>query len=438
MEQRALSIWLITVGEPLPLRGNSARLWRTGLLAQKLVERGHAVTWWTSTVDHFNKRFFVEKAQQYPVQDGFKLQFLHGDLYTRNVSFARWRNHRQIAAQFVEFSKKCASPDVILCSYPPIELSAAAVEYGNAHRIPVLLDICDLWPDEIAAKLPGVLRPMAPFLLFSMYRKAKFAMRNATGLVAISNRYREWSLAHAGRSAGEFDAVFTHGYPQNASASSMEDPAGWLARLGIEKHHRVFWFVGTFVGSIDLATVIEAAKRLTDLKEALFVLSGSGEKDAELREQAAGLSNVRFTGWLDQAQLATLASTAWVGLGPYKKDALMSLPNKIFEYMAYGLPVLLSLPGEAQDIVETADCGRFYRPGSAQDLESAVRLLCRDPARREHMARRAQLIFREKYSAETVYGRMAEHLEASAECRGMRRRAEGGAAPGLCGMTAAR
>jgi len=40
---RRLSIWLITVGEPLPIEGNRDRLWRTGLLAETFTGRGHDV-----------------------------------------------------------------------------------------------------------------------------------------------------------------------------------------------------------------------------------------------------------------------------------------------------------------------------------------------------------------------------------------------------------
>ena len=165
---RRLSIWLITVGEPLPFQGSSARPWRTGLLARLLARRGHNVTWWTSSVDHFTKRFFVNESKRVDVEPNFALQFLHGRLYKRNISMARWRNHREIAAEFDRISAGAQRPDLIVCSYPTIELSAAAARYGKAHGIPVLLDIRDLWPDEMAALLPRPLRGLARLLLWPM------------------------------------------------------------------------------------------------------------------------------------------------------------------------------------------------------------------------------------------------------------------------------
>ena len=47
--------WLIQTGEPLPIDGEFPRLLRTGFLAQQLADRGHHVTWWCSTFNHWTK-----------------------------------------------------------------------------------------------------------------------------------------------------------------------------------------------------------------------------------------------------------------------------------------------------------------------------------------------------------------------------------------------
>ncbi|MBB6091606.1 glycosyltransferase involved in cell wall biosynthesis [Povalibacter uvarum] len=349
-----------------------------------------------------------------------ELQFLYGELYTRNISAARWRNHRQIAAEFTRLAAVEEKPDVILCSYPTIELSAAAVLFGEQHGIPVLLDIRDLWPDEMAARLPRFLRSLAPLLLWPMYRDARLALKRATGMVAISRRYLAWGLEHAQRAGNDADAVFTHGYPSQ-QLSNQADVQNVLTELGLDASQRVFWFVGTFVGSIDLATVIEAARILDD-QNVVFVLTGSGEKDAEWRAQAHGLRNVRFTGWVDKDRLQALASIAWVGLAAYKAGALMSLTNKLFEYMAHGLPILVSLPGEARAVVESERCGMFYEPGSATALATAVRAMCADSSLRDAMAANARRAFEARYSATAVYDGLASHLEVVAADEAGRRR----------------
>jgi glycosyltransferase involved in cell wall biosynthesis len=406
----------MTVGEPLPYGHTlKSRPWRTGLLATTLVERGHAVTWWTSSVDHFTKTSFVDAPLATRAASGVVLQFLHGRPYKKNVSLARLRNHREIAQQFAEIAPTLATPDLIVCSYPTIELSAQAVRYGSRRSVPVVLDIRDLWPDEMVARLPAVLRPLSAVLFGRMYREARYALTGAAGLMAVSQAYLDWGLRYARRSVTANDAVLTHGYPAPSGEKPPSDVASrWLSEKGIDASKKIFWFVGTFVGSIDLATVIDAARRMIDQPDVLFVLSGAGERDAEWRGRAAGLKNVVFTGWCDPEELAVVASVAYAGLGAWRREALVSLTNKFFEYMAHGLPILLSLGGEARSIVEQTGCGLAYEPGSPDSLESAIRRISGDKELRDRMAESARRAFAERYSAAQIYRQMADHLESFA------------------------
>jgi glycosyltransferase involved in cell wall biosynthesis len=409
-----MNVWLITVGEPLPLPGNESRLWRTGLLARELTARGHTVRWWTSTVNHFTKTLFRGASEAVPVDDRLTLEFLHGPLYTRNISWQRLRNHREIAAEFDRHSAELPRPDVVLCSFPTIELSAAAVRFARRTGVPVALDIRDLWPDEIEARFPRSLRWAAPLLLSGMEREARAAMGGADSLIGISRKYLDWGLAHAGRALRAADQVFAHGYPRTEPLPAAVQ-AGELERLrllGVDPGKRIFWFAGTFVNSIDLATVIRCAATLRDRADIQFVFCGSGEKDAEWRALAAGAPNVVFTGWAESVTLATMGAIAWAGLGAYKAGALMSLTNKLFEYMNHRLPILLSLDGEARALVEGNGAGLYYAAGDPDSLRQAVLRVADDPALRADLAARSLALFDGAYSAEAVYRRYADHLES--------------------------
>ncbi|HKE96489.1 MAG TPA: glycosyltransferase family 4 protein, partial [Povalibacter sp.] len=381
-----MKIWLVTVGEPLPRAGNSARLWRTGILARTLVDRGHDVTWWTSSVDHFTKRQMVEESSFERIQPGLALQFLHGRLYTRNISLARFLNHRDIAAEFIRLARDAPAPDIILCSYPTIELSDAAVTIGAGYGVPVLLDIRDLWPDELVARLPAFLRPAAPWLMFPLFRGARRALGNATGIVAISRTYLEWARKMGGRTPRECDLFAPMGYEPFSRAQPSAAAEERLRAVGVDPARKIVWFCGTFVGSIDLSTPIECARELVKESSLQFVFTGSGERDQEWRAAARGLDNVIFTGWADRDEIAHLARLAWIGLAAYKRGALMSLPNKIFEYMAAGLPVVSSLAGEAGALLTDNDAGLLYAAGDSADLGAKLLALAADPGRRERLA----------------------------------------------------
>jgi glycosyltransferase involved in cell wall biosynthesis len=407
-----LRIWSVTVGEPLPGLSGDARPWRGGYLARLLADRGHEVTWWTSSFDHFGKRHFVTSEQDRPVAPGLTLRFLHGRAYHRNISINRYLNHLEIARSFRRQSRKAEPPEVIVSSFPPIELCKEVASFGARRHVPVLLDVRDLWPDELEARSPAALRPLVWLASRPMRQQARRALQSARGIVAISSRYMRWGLAMADRAQTECDAVIPLGYTADLAAeANTDDVEEVLGRLGVGRGRRIFWFSGTFVGNIDLGTVIAAARLLRDRPDLLFVLTGSGEREPEWRAQADGLPNITFTGWADRPTLACLASVAWAGLGAYKAAATMSLPNKIFEYMSAGLPVISSLGGEAGDLVTREAIGLIYQAGNPADLAAKVARLADDAELRARLSANARGLFIQKFHPQTIYGRYADLIE---------------------------
>lgn len=423
-----MRVWIITVGEPLPTEAIKKRPWRSGIIAQLLADRGHDVVWWTSTVNHFDKTLHETGNVVIPVSHRLTVRFLHGKLYRKNISIDRFINHRQIGRAFAALAKEERRPDIILCSLPTLELSEEAVRYGKAMGVPVLLDIRDLWPDEFVSALPRMLQPLGRFVFAPMFAQARNALRGATGIVAVSETYRDWAYRLGNRTPGQFDRVFTHGYPAPA-LDITPDPASdgeRLRTLGVDPARKSFWFIGTFVGSIDLSTVIEAARLLRHRDDIEFVISGAGQDDARYRAEAEGLSNVVFTGWVDPADIGVLSRHAYAGLGAYKKGALMSLTNKMFEYLAAGTPILLALPGEAEEIIVGNGAGLSYEPGNAASLAAAVTNLVDNDQRRNALSRRARSLFDERFSADRIYDKFARFLEETAARFNVDRPARGG------------
>lgn len=409
-----MRVWLITVGEPLPTEAVQKRPWRTGIVAQKLVERGHDVVWWTSSVNHFDKTLHETDHAVRKVSDRLTVRFLHGKLYKKNISIDRFVNHMQIGRAFAQLAQSEAKPDIILCSLPTLELSEEAVRYGKAHGVPVLLDIRDLWPDEFVSALPSAVRPLGELIFAPMFAQARRALSGASGIVAISQTYMDWAHRLGRRQPGPLDRIFTHGYPSaptEPSAAAVAGDADRLRRLGIDPDKKSLWFIGTFVGSIDLSTVIAAARLLKDRTDLQFVISGAGQDDARYRAEAEGLSNVIFTGWVDRDDIAVLSRHAHAGLGAYKKGALMSLTNKMFEYLAAGTPILLALPGEAEQIIVGNGAGKAYEPGNPASLASVADWLADNPGERDAMAQRARALFSARFSADRIYGELVDFLD---------------------------
>ncbi len=163
-------VWLVTIGEPLPVQeGEKDRPHRTGLFARLLAERGHEVVWWTSTYDHFRRKHLFAEDHALRVNERLEIRLLHGCGYRSNVSLARFRDHRQVAGRFAAAAQaEPRRPDIIVAALPTIELCLESARYGKRHGVPVVLDMRDMWPDVFLELLPrassaGLLAVGVPF-----------------------------------------------------------------------------------------------------------------------------------------------------------------------------------------------------------------------------------------------------------------------------------
>lgn len=411
-----MRIWLITVGEPLPLERVKDRLWRTGLLAEMLAARGHEVLWWTSRVDHFRKRFFATDGESIEPHRGLSIRFLDGRLYRRNVSIARLVNHWQIGRAFAAQCGAAGHPDVILCSFPTIELSLEAVRFARRCGVPVVLDVRDLWPDIFVQAAPRFLRGLVRMLLSPYFVAARHALSGADALIAVSAGYLKWGLARAGRGEEPGDQVVPLAYSL-PELTPLASSAGREMRrkLGVKDDIILCLFAGTLGRTYDLAPVLECANRLvrSGPMRFHFLICGDGDRAAEWRGRAAELPNVSFTGWLGQDDMRNALAAADLGLAAYAAGAPQGVPNKIIEYLAGGLPVISSLKGETEELLSDAACGTTYQAGNAESFENALKAFEPSDARRRAGVN-ARRTFEERFQAERVYGHLAEYLEALA------------------------
>jgi len=413
-----LIIWLVTVGEPLPILSPGARLWRTGILASTLAARGHDVIWWTSRFDHFRKQVF-ESADPFVAAPNLRIRFLEGAPYARNISFRRLLNHYQIARHFRRSWRGERRPDIIVCSFPTIELSNEAGRIARDYGIPLILDIRDLWPDIIVARAPRALRWLGRTLLSRYFALTRESMRGASALIAVSEGYLQWGLRHAQRSREARDLVVPLGYSlPDEQRPERERARREAAELGADPGGILCVFSGTFGRTYDLGPVLQAAMQLERLGARFsFIICGDGERAGEWRTQAVAARNVVFTGWLDQKRIHSVLAASDIGLAAYAAGAPQGIPNKVIEYMAAGLPVLSSLAGECAELLKATQTGLTYDAGDVRSLVRALLDLSGDE-HRLRLARNARATFEERFRAESVYSSLADQVERWAQCVG--------------------
>lgn len=409
-----MKIWIVEATEPLPMVDHSYRQLRCGILATNLVARGHQVVWWSSTFDHMKKRHRFEGPRFFEVRPGLYLNLLHGPGYEKNICLGRVQHNRILGRSFERMAYHEPEPDLVLAAWPIPELAEKAVAYGRALNIPVIADIQDQWPEVYLGAFPPPIRKPVRWALAYEFRRARRVFRSATAIIAVSETYLKWALDYAGRSKGEMDKVYPLGYSILEVNKPIETQARHLqAKYGIRPNGMVATFIGMFGSSYDLETLIKAARVLEDkgISNVQIILVGDGDKGPRLRRMANGLQNVIFTGWVDQREMLALMGISSVGLAAYTNHALQSLPNKPFEYMAAGLPILSSLRGELEALIRDEQIGLQYQAGRADLLAEKMLWFAANPDSRHEMGRRGCKLFEQRFDAEVIYPQLIQQIE---------------------------
>ena len=356
-------------------------------LARLLAEAGHRVTVVAGSVSYLTDR--PAGASQAEV-DGVRI--------LRPAGYASW--HQSFVKRTVSFVSFMLSSfvaglrtrqvDMVWGTSPPLFQVVSAWAIARLKRAPFVFEVRDLWPHfavEVGVLRNRLLIRLAQWLEGFLYRRADLVVINSPG-------FRQHVTE---RGAAPVELV-----PNGVDVAMFEsagDGSAFRREHGLEGEFVVI-YTGAHGLSNDLGTALAAAAGLK--AEALFVLVGAGKEKAGLIEQAAGLGadNVRFLPPVPKQQIPGLLAAADACLAILKplEAYKTTYPNKVFDYMAAGKPVLLVIDGVIRDVVEAARAGIFVLPGDSSALMEAVRQLRQDPAEAAAMGQRGRAYVRAHFN----------------------------------------
>ena len=411
-----MKVWLVEISDFLPKIDRDNRLFRAGMLAKALVKAGHKVLWWSSTFNHQLRRQRFKISKTIEIKKNYHLRLLYGPGYDRSISLRRWRHNRAVAKEFsLEISAKLNDelPDLIYACLPTLEVSEQAVLFGVRHGIPVVVDIRDQWPDIYLSPLPGFLHPLVRIMLKTEFARAYRILSQATAITGVSDENLKWGLTLAKRKASSKDKWFPLGFPNSQNRpqntiNTVQPPC----KFGIKSGYFIVTFVGSFSPTCNFRTVMDTARIFFEARDTLvqFVFVGDGAQASFLQRSSKRIGNVILTGWCERPQVDKILLASSVGLMPYTRKAPQTLPNKPFECMAAGLPILSSLEGELENIIEKEGIGLQYKASDSYDLKDKIMWFLSHPEEAKAMSQRAKVLFDKKYNADVVYPNLVNHL----------------------------
>lgn len=303
--------------------------------------------------------------------------------------------------------------DVILAYHPPITVGVAAVVAGFFRRIPVVVDVQDMWPDTLRAT--GMIN--SERLLALIGRVCRWTWRRMDRVIAQSEGFRRL-LIERGVAPDRIRLIHNWGDETNLVTGALAPPAAF-AEPG---RFRVL-FAGNMGIAQALDTVLDTAAQLGPAHPHIeFCFLGAGLEAERLKQAAAarGLGNVRFFPRVSKAEVGPWLAAADVLLVHLKDDPLFAItvPSKTQAYLAAGRPILMAVAGDGAELIRASGGGLAVPPEDSAALAAAVlELAALDPAERARMGARSRAFYERELAFEKGTRAFAEVLRAAIAAR---------------------
>jgi colanic acid biosynthesis glycosyl transferase WcaI len=379
-------------------------------LASDLARGGHQVTFVTCAPNYpegevfpgYRNRFWYEETL-----DGVRVVRVWSYISPKRDFTRRALNFATFSAAALYGGLFAGRHDVILSYSPPLTLGIPAWILSRTWRAPWMLRVEDLYPD--AAVAAGVLSNPASIRLFS--RLERFLYRKARRISLISEGFRA-NLLEKGVPPAKLSVEPVWADPSSVFPQSKENEFR-------SRHNLQGKFVVMYAGTLGLTScledVIRAAAHLSNDPAVRFTIVGSGVKKDDLVRMAAEqrLENILFLPFLPRAEFSGMMAAAdlhLVTLNP--QSSRFSMPNKLYNIMASGRPVLAVVPAESEvaRLVVAASCGMVVEPGVPESLAGQIHACAMDPDGLARMGENGRVFLEEHYSRARCVGLFESNL----------------------------
>jgi len=293
--------------------------------------------------------------------------------------------------------------DVVIASSGPITVGVPGLLAHWLRRKPLIFEVRDLWP-EAAIQL-GMLRGRFPQALARWFERLCY--RNAKAVVALSP-----GMAAGVRAVEPRANVVT--IPNAADLDLFRPDIAPTAATAAANGGFMVLYAGTLGRAnsstelVDIASAL-ARRRADDVR---IVVIGDGYERANMERLATerGLANLVFLGKLPKTEVAAWHGVAAMTLCLFKPYPVLATcsPNKLFDSLAAGRPVLNNTDGWIRDLLSRTQTGESFAAGDAERAADQIVALRDDAVRRRAMGERARQVAETEFARDTLALQFAE------------------------------
>lgn len=376
--------------------------------ARKLIDCGHKVTLVCGETAKLNLPSTDIKGVYRGDIDGI-------DVIQINIPYSNNDGIAKRALIFVKFAWKGIQIamkeeyDLLFSTSTPLTAGIPGIwmKWFSRKKRKFVFEVRDLWPE-----LPKALGMKNPFLLWGMGVLEKLSYKKADGCIGLSPGICEGIKRIVPDKEVE---LVPNGCDLDIFKPGKRED---LKLEGVLPADTVAVFTGAhgiangLEAVLDMASVLKQRGR-NDIKIA-FIGDGRVKPDLVKRAMKEGLDNCLFFDPVPKTDLNRIVASADIGLMVLKNVPAFyygTSPNKFFDYIASGLPVVNNYPGWLSNMINENNCGMVVPPDNAADFADALIELAENSEKRSSMGANSRILAEKQFSRDELADKFVRFLE---------------------------
>lgn len=298
--------------------------------------------------------------------------------------------------------------DLLFATSTPLTDGLPGIVAKWFRRKKFVFEVRDLWPE-----LPKALGMKNPIFLWGMSVLEKRSYHAADGCIGLSPGICEGIRSRSQK--GKPIAMVPNGCDLDLFFPREDKPN---VIPGVKSTDTVAVFTGAhgIANGLDAVLDMAAVLKNRQRKDIKIVFVGEGKVKASLQDRAKNesLDNCIFLGQMPKKELNDVMARADIGLMVLANVPAFyygTSPNKFFDYIASGLPIVNNYPGWLADMINKNNCGLAVEPEKPELFADALETLSADPEMRKEYGRNGRSLAEREFARDLLGGQFVDFLE---------------------------
>ena len=372
----------------------------------ELIKNGHSVT-----VIRYSP--YANEKLSRETRDGI-------DIITLKLNYSQSMGVMSRLKSFVHFmlistrlALKEKNIDFVIATSTPLTIGFPALVLKKLKGIPYLFEVRDLWP-EVPIQMGG-LKNKWSIKLALWFEKTIY--KNASHIVALSPGMED-GVINTGISPDKVTMI-----PNMAKIDkfwSRPRSKELMEELQMDPNTFKIIYFGAMGEANAIEYILETAELMRDNKEIEFLFIGNGSRKDLIVEtiESKNLSNVKYLGLFSMEKTSELVNICDVSLVTFSNIPILytNSPNKLFDSLSAGKPIIVNSKGWTKTLVEKNNCGIYVDPESPKDFVEKLMHLKNSPETLKEMGKNSRKLAEKKYDKSILckqFGMVVDAIDIS-------------------------